>query len=142
MIYKDLILALKGRREWIRIKNKYKVKDGILVLLMIDNNDNINYYALKHLDSFRRKKYMDKVLILTDKIKVSELLKKNPVDYTEVVLLESERCRALVKYYQLQEFYSGFILVSVSQPDGNTVDNMLKSNKLTEEELLLGSLYI
>ena len=142
MSYKHFSSALKGRYEWSRIKKEYKLKEGVLVLLMTDKNEKINYFALKHLDSYRTKKYMDSVIILTDQIRVQEMQQEMQTACTDVVWLDSDKCENLKKYYQLQLFYSYFLLVSVNQPDGNTVGNMLKSGKITEEELVLGSIYV
>lgn len=141
MILNDIIIALWGRFEWIRLKKEYKVKDGVLVLLMVDNRETVNSYALKHLECFRKKKYMDRVLILTDQNKVQIWGAEHQIKRTKIILMKTMQCNALLKYYQLQRFYSDFLVVSLTQPAGNTVGNMLQSEKMTEEELLLGSIY-
>ena len=142
MLRESLYMALRGRREWIRIERQHNIGEGTLVLLLPDESEKLNYYAMMHLNSYRMRKYMDKAVVLTNQTYVWNRGEEEPIQQVEIVLLEDWQCKALLQYYQLQCFFAYFVVVSMSQPDGNTVHNMLKSGKLTEEEILLGSIYV
>ena len=142
VLYESLHMALRGRREWLRIKRRYHVGEGVLVLLMPDKNEKLNDYALKHLNDYKVKKYMDRTVVLTNQTYVWRRWEEESIQQAEIVLLEDWQCKALLQYYRLQWFFAYFIVVSMNQPDGNTVHNMLKSGKLSEEEILLGSIYV
>lgn len=142
MLYKKFIYALKGRKEWLHLKKLYDIDADTLILFMPDCNEKINYYAIKHLESFMKKKYLNKSVIFTNQEYVKEVYRQILTPNSKMVYIEDELCKKIQCYYRLQWFHVNFYMISVFAPDGNTVGNMLKSTKLTEEELLLSSIYI
>lgn len=131
--------AFQGYRIWSRIDKKYH---SPLYILMPKEKDEYNYYALKHLEQFIKKKNVGEVVLVTcdeEAIAAVDLFVSEYKVKTEYI--SRKEAMQLIKYYALNEFTSRITIISFTEPYSTHAENLLGVNGVTKEDLVCFDVY-
>ena len=142
MIAKQLKAAFAGRSMWLKIKHEYDIDNGVYVLLMPENDQELNEQALKHIDNLVAHRKARGVVILTDKQWIAD----SAGDYSDKILavkkITEKEIDELLSIYALYEFTERLLVVSLTRPYGRKLFNTVGTLNVTKEDLVCLSIFV
>lgn len=114
----------------IRFKLSYKR----LLAIITEEDNEVNYFALAHLDELVKKGYGKEVIVATTNKFVQTNAKKLSKYCNRVFLMTNRQKNMILKCYQFSG--AGLLLVSLSQPFGNMNRNLIGVSNITKEDLV------
>lgn len=156
MALTDYWKALQGCFFWNKIDRKYCAS---IYILMPEEKDVYNYYALLHLRQFLEERGQQKAVVLTcDEEAIAALnlffpicnsagsrmpRAKEPVRecLVKAVYIGRNTAGKLLKYYALYEFTPRMVIVSLTRPYDTHAQNLLGLYGVGKEELVCFDIY-
>jgi hypothetical protein len=143
MIVRRLAATLAGRSMWLRLKRKYDVDDGVYVLLMPEDDEELNEQALSHIDDLVRHRRARGVVILTDNAHIKTNARAYSAKILDVCPCSPAQADKLLAFYEFYNFLERLLVVSTTKPFGRGLYKAQGVNGITKEDLVcLGILLI
>jgi hypothetical protein len=136
MIVKRLKAALLGRKMWLNLKNEYDVDDGVFVLLMPEDDQELNEQALKHIDDLIKYRKAKSVVVLTDKQWIIEKATSYSKNISAVKEVSYKEIDNLISLYELYGFTERLLIVSLTKPHGSKLKNTINIHGVTNEDIV------
>ncbi len=136
--------AFQGFLLWKWIDRKCHVP---MYILMPEEKDVYNYYALLHLDQFLQEKGLLEAAVLTcDEEAIAALnlffpIRNRAGSQIKAVHIRKGTAKKLLKYYALHEFTSRIAIVSLTEPYDTHGQNLLGLHGVDKEELVCRDIY-
>lgn len=141
MLINHYLKAWRGYRIWNRID---EAQHAPLYILMPEEKEEYNYYALLYLEEYLRRNGLHEAVILTcDEEAIAALglfVPDGSIKVKAVYISRTEALR-LIKYYALYEFTSRFVIVSLSEPYDTHGENLLGVRGVGKEDLVCFDIY-
>ncbi|GAA4725979.1 hypothetical protein [Brevibacillus fulvus] len=142
MLIKHFWNAWIGRREWKRLLKQYEMRQRqIYVLLMPEHDWELNEQALLHLDDFIDRRFAEGVVILAMDDRVVQAAPAYSDRIIAVRKYPEKLARYLLKYYCFYKFTDKFIIVSMTQPQGNRGSMIVGKSGVTVEDVVCLGIY-
>lgn len=141
--FRSVFFALIGRQQWLKLKKRYRIDDGVYVLLMADKDRELNKQALLHIDDliqFRRAKGI--VILTTDGWVISNAKKFSNGIISVERITEKETDYYYYYYYYSQSFSGQYIAITLTRSFGGDLTQAVGVNGVTKEDLVCLGLYI
>ena len=143
MILSAMFKALAGRRRWLKLKRKYNIDiNGYYAVMMPDADQELNEYALTHIDNFLSFRKGNGIVILTTDAWVAN----NADRFSDcIIAVEQITIRDFVyynSYYYYYNFSERFIMVSLRGNYGIRLSLAENVNGITKEDMTCLGLYI
>ncbi|GHV51069.1 hypothetical protein FACS1894216_04390 [Synergistales bacterium] len=143
MILKRLSAAFAGRSFWMNLKREYDVDNGVYVLLMPEDDQELNEQALRHIgDLLEYRRAAVGVVILSDKAWVLD----NAGAYSDKILAVREVSAKIIdnllSFLELYAFSERLLVVSLTKPYANNLHEMLGIHGVTKEDLVCIAIFI
>lgn len=117
-----------------RLSDMYMLSPARTLVVISEEDDEVNYYALSHLDEYVASIYAQEVVLFTS----SQFVEKNAVKLTKkitkVVSCQPGEIDEVLAYYRLGTDYMNFI--SLCRPEENTADRLVGEAGITKEDLI------
>lgn len=112
----DFELAGQGKEIWKKLEEKYNVDDEWLIVMLAPDNDNVNNLVLQKVPRYLKRKYIDRVLLITvDECQISDISGKE----IELERITGKEMETLLKYYRLVQFSKNIVVTAMEEPYGN-----------------------
>lgn len=142
MLLKHFWLSWLGRREWIKISNKFDIKNKqIFVLLFPEKDSALNEKALIYLNEFIENRIAEGVVILSVDERVAKVARNYSDKIIDIIKYPEKRAKYLMKYYTFYKFSEKLIIVSLTQPEGNIAYKAAGTNGVTIEDIVCLGIY-
>jgi hypothetical protein len=128
---RQIYAAYRGRRLWAGLERKYKVDQGVYVLLMPEDDAELNAAALGHVEDLVADRRARGVVLVGE----GSMSKPGP----GIVGTESwteRQIDELIAYYELHNFSERLLIVSLTKPFGNGLHRLLGRQGVNKEDLV------
>jgi hypothetical protein len=129
-----IFAAYRGSRLWAGLKRKYKVDEGLYVVLMPEDDAELNAAALGHIEDLVADRRARGVVLVTQG--TGEAAAEHPAGILRTEAWTERQIDALIAYYELHNFSDRFLIVSLSKPFGNGLHRLLGRQGITKEDLV------
>lgn len=133
---KKIYAAYRGSRLWARLKRKYKVDEGLYVVLMPEGDAELNAAALGHIEDLVADRRARGVVRVVDRTGGSDAAAQRPAGIVGSEAWTTAQIDALIAYYELHNFSDRFLIVSLTKPFGNGLHRLLGRQGITKEDLV------
>ncbi len=128
---REIYAAYRGTRLWAGLERKYKLDQGIYVLLMPDDDPELNAAAVDHIDDLLADRRA-KGVVLVGNLPATDL---SP----QIVGTEpwtSGQIESLIRLCELYGPSDRLLIVSLTKPFGNGLQHLLGRQGITKEDLV------
>ena len=142
---RQIYAAYRGSRLWARLERKYKMDQGVYVLLMPEDDPELNAAALGHIEDLVADRRAQGIVLVSDCSR-SQRPSSESGDSAAgferapgIVGTESWRTGqidALIAFYELYTFTDRLLIVSLTKPFGNGLHRLLGRQGVTKEDLV------
>jgi hypothetical protein len=145
MLLRQIYAAYRGSRLWAALERKYKVDEGVYVLLMPEDDAELNAAALEHVEDLVADRRARGVVLVTDGSAPRPLVSQPAASETTpqhspgIVGTESwtgSQIDALIAFCELHNFSERLLIVSLTKPFGNGLHRLLGRQGVTKEDLV------
>lgn len=140
---RQVYAAYRGSRLWAGLARKYKVDQGVYVLLMPEDDVELNAAALKRIDDLVADRRAQGVVLVSDSSSPapigSELGDPGADPSPNIFGTESwtaSQIDALIAFYELCSITDRLLIVSLTKPFGNGLHRLLGREDVTKEDLV------
>jgi hypothetical protein len=142
---REIYAAYRGTRLWARLERKYKLDQGIYVLLMPDNDPELNAAALGHIDDLVSDRRAQGVVLVGDfaAAELASSASRSPDSAADrsphIVGTESWTSGQIDALLTLCELYGPsdrLLIVSLTRTFGNNLHRLLGRQGVTKEDLV------
>ena len=130
------LAALAGRREWLRIRRRFNVDNGLYVLLMPESDIELNRQALRHIDDLLAARCGGGVVVVTGDAWVLERAPGFSRNILAVVEADAGVMERMMIYYEFYKFSERLLIISLDRPYGNRVRLALGRRGITVEDVV------
>ena len=133
---RQIYAAHRGSRLWGGLERRYKVDQGVYVLLMPEDDAELNAAALAHIEDLVADRRAQGVVVVRD-CSSSQPVPSELGD--SIVGTESWTGRdidALISFYELCSITDRLLIVSLTKPFGNGLHRLLGRHGVTKEDLV------
>ena len=128
-------IARKGREIWRKIKLQYSIGYKDIVYFMPHIESEINNYAMLHSEEHLKLKHANRLVVITiECLEIKNILKL--YENICIVYISEEEMHALLKYNDMTTFSSQVDVSSLQYGSDCNIENLLKYEKFTKEELV------
>lgn len=143
-LLRRLYSAWRGRSLWHSLVRDHDLDDGAYVLLMIEDDDELNRLALRHIEDLVADRGARGVVILTDRPDVAAAADAvracSPI--LAVARISSKQVDALLALSELYRFTHRLLVVSWTRPFGSDLRAALGVHGVTAEDVLCLSMLL
>lgn len=133
--------AWYGRKIWRRLKKKYHINYTKVVIILNENNEEWNQYALLHITDYMKQKSASKAIVIyTENVPYTHIEKYCQKDFY-IIKEQEEKILYLNKYYVFARFFDNIVFVSLSYPKDNNANEIIHNGIITKEELICLGFY-
>lgn len=139
-LLKRAFICIKGAFLWRRLLRKYKEINNTAVII-IPENDDCRYFALKYLDRMLCAMKFDNAVILSCDEEIARIAESFSDKISRVVDFSVKKSKILEQYYMLFEFDRRIIFASLDIPKGRCGSKLIGLKGLTAEEVFAIGVY-
>lgn len=132
--------AVKGKCLWSLVKIKGRVDQDTVVIFLLEEDDELNYYALLHLPDYVKRKLCDKAVIVSRPELFYDIGCNIDLAITHLTMKE-KKIEYILKYYCLVKFYDKVVFVSLNRPESNHGNMIVGKHGVTKEDIICLGLY-
>ena len=142
---REIYAAYRGTRLWAGLERKYKLDEGLYVLLMPDDDPEVNAAAVEHIDDLIADRRAKGVVLVGNSataglVSAASVTPASPTDRSShIVGTEAWTGRQLESVIRLCELYGPsdrLLIVSLTKPFGNGLQRLLGRQGVTKEDLV------
>jgi hypothetical protein len=144
-MFRQVYAAYRGSRLWAGLERKYKVDQGVYVLLMPEDDAELNAAALERVDDLVADRRARGVVLVSDCSSPAPIGAElgdsgaDPERSRNIVGTESwtaSQIDALLAFYELCSITDRLLIVSLTKPFGNGLHRLLGREEVTKEDLV------
>lgn len=136
LIQEKINLAIQGRKFWIDLETEDDFKENDVILFFPDKGTACNDYVLENMSEFFEKRKISKAFILSVEERVCRICEQEFSNICCCKQISDAEAEQLLAYYALQEFSSGFLVISLDVPKGRFGRSIAEINGMTEREIV------
>lgn len=141
-MYKKIIRMLYGAFIWKMMCLRFQIDYKKVVVVLVNENEMLDYYAMMHLKNYMNRKYAEEALILFDDKKVYKMVKSMRLDVrVKLYRYPVKRIKRLYEYYSFYKFFDNIVFTYTTQPKDNQLGKALKETQVNEEDAVCLGLY-
>lgn len=121
-------------RGAIKLADTYNLSPAKTLVVIAEDDDEVNYYAMAHLDEYVASIYAQEALLFTSSKFVEQNAKNLSKNIAEIIFCGEREIEEILSYYRLGCEYVNFI--SLCRPEENTADGLVGASGITKEDLI------
>jgi len=132
--------AWAGRNVWRRLRRKNGIRKKDIAIFLIERDEELNDFAIRHAEEFRRKKFGGRVFFISP---YREALQQIPDQFATLgrIQISVNDCEKIKKYYQLVKFSDYTCFITLSWPESNWAYRLLDRNGVDKEAIVCLGFY-
>ena len=139
---KKVLHILRGKRYWNWLRLRYAITYKKVVLVLTGDNEKLDYYCLKYLEDFIRRKYANSAIIISPDEKVLKNVAKMKFSFPiELCLMDKMKMTLLYDFYSYMKFFDNIVFTYTSIPKDNLLGKILAETNVNEEDAACLALY-
>ncbi len=138
-MFGQIYAAYRGSRLWAGLERRYKLDQGVYVLLMPEDDAELNAAALGRIDDLVADRRAQGVVVVRDRSSEVGVEWADADDLASIVGTESwteRQIDALIAFYELCSITDRLLIVSLTKPFGNGLHRLLGRQGVTKEDLV------
>jgi hypothetical protein len=144
-MFRQIWAANHGRRLWAGLARRYKLDQGLYVLVMPEDDEELNAAAIGHVEDLVDDRRAQGIVLVGDAssrptvAQIAEDRAQGPEGLTSLVgteLWTARQIDALIAFYELYSFTDRLLIVSLTKPFGNGLHRLLGRQGATAEDLV------
>lgn len=141
-MFKRILHILHGKKYWNWLRLRYVITYKKVVLVLTGDNEKLDYYCLKYLEHFLKRKYAKSAIIISDDEKVLKNVEKMKFRFPiELCYLEKKRIELLYDFYSYMKFFDNIVFTYTDRPKDNLLGRILAETDVNEEDAACLALY-
>lgn len=146
-MFRATVHVLYGAFLWRMLRLKLGIDYKTVVLILVNENRKLDYYALAHLGDYMSRKHAESAVVLFCENETYRMAKSVLGEYEgagkEVRLCRCERKKveAVYDYYSFHIFFDNVAFTYISRPGDNLLGRVLEETQVNEEDAVCLGLY-
>lgn len=147
-MFKEALHILHGVFLWRMLRLKLRINYKKVVLVLVNENSELDYYALAHLEDYMNRKFADEAVVLyLDEEGIDHFAESVLAEYVsaekKVRLCKCSRrtVEAVYDYYSFHKFFDNLTFTFASHPKDNLLGKVLEKTQVNEEDAVCLGLY-
>lgn len=139
---REMIHIVHGAIIWNIFRLRFQVDEKKVVLVLVNDNEKLDYYALVHLKHYMERKYAKEAILLFDDRIVYKKAKKIKLEVpVRFCRWERKTIKWLYDYYSFYCFSDKIVFTYTDCPKDNGLGKLLRETQVQEEEAVCLGLY-
>ncbi len=146
-MFREMARMLHGAFLWAMLRFQCRIDYKKVVLVLVNDNRKLDYYALAHLGDYMDRKYADGAVVLFYDNKTCRLARKALAEYgsggkkVRLCRCAKKTIETVYDYYSFHKFFDNIAFTYVSRPKDNLLGRVLKETQVNEEDAVCLGLY-
>lgn len=141
-MYKKILRMLHSALIWKMMCLRFRIDYKKVVVVLVNENKKLDYYAMAHLKDYMQRKYAEEALVLFNDKKVYKMVKGMGLDVrVKLYQYPAKRIERLFEYYSFYKFFDNIIFTYTTRPKDNQLERALKETPINEEDAVCLGLY-
>lgn len=141
-MFKETVQIVYGALSWKVMRIRFRINYKKVILVLVNENRKLDYYAMVHLKDYMQRKYADEALILYADKTVSHMIRSIKTGVNKKVCQYPEKkIRRIYRYYSFFKFFDNIVFTYTTSPKDNQLGRVLKETQVNEEEAVCLGLY-
>lgn len=139
---KQSLMIIKGYIIWLQFRVKEHLDDKKFVLIVTEENEKVDQYALKYLDYVMERKYAKEALIVVSNPesakKVSRYHYKHQI---KIKIMPFQKIKLFYRWYCLDGRRKNVVFTFVKTNKDNLLERFINETDINEEDVICLALY-
>lgn len=141
-MFKEMLHILRGSILWAALKARLQLNHRKVVIVLVDENKTLDYYAMVHLSNFMDRKFADEAIILFDNKATGKMAGSvKAAANKKLYYLPEKLVELLYDYYSFYKFSDKVVFTYTERPRDNLLGRALKETGVNEEDAVCLGLY-
>ena len=136
------LMIIKGYIIWLQLRVKEHLDDKKFVLIVTEENEKVDQYALKYLDYVMERKYTKEALVIVSNQgtakKVSKYHYKHQI---KIKIMPFQKIKLLYKWYCMDGRRKNVVFTFVKTNKDNLLEHFINETDINEEDVVCLALY-
>ncbi|MCI8949850.1 MAG: hypothetical protein HFG49_07365 [Lachnospiraceae bacterium] len=137
-----MIHILHGAIIWDIFRLRFQIDKNKVVLVLVNDNEKLDHYALVHLKHYMERKYAKEAIVLFDDRSVYQrAVRINQSVPVRFCRWDKKKIKWLYDYYSFYNFSDKIVFTYTDCPKDNRLGKLLRETQVQEEEAVCLGLY-
>nr|WP_302141911.1 hypothetical protein [uncultured Schaedlerella sp.] len=139
---KELLQIGHGAVLWRGLQNRLKIHYKKVVLVLVNENPELDYYALRHLEDYMHRKCAKEAILLFSQRQTGQMIQRlGQRRDIKAYKCPEEKIQKLYGFYSFYKFFDNIVFTYASKPKDNQLGRVLKETSVNEEDAVCLGLY-
>lgn len=141
-MFKEAVQMFYGALSWEIMRIRFRISYKKVILVLVNENRELDYYAMIHLKDYMQRKCANEALILYADKNVHHMICNIKAGVHKKVYPYSEKkLRRIYRYYSFYKFFDNIVFTYITSPKDNQLGRVLNETQINEEEAVCLGLY-
>lgn len=146
-MFRETAHMLYGAFLWKMLRLRLRIDYQKVVLVLVNENRKLDYYALAHLEDYMDRKHADGAVVLFYDDETCGLAQEVLEDYgnakktVRLCRCNGRTIEAVYDYYSFHKFFDSIAFTYAFRPKDNMLGRVLEETQVNEEEAVCLGLY-
>ncbi len=141
-MFKETLCILHGAFQWEILKLRLGINHRKVVVILVNDNKRLDYYAMVHIGDYMRRKYAKKAVVLLDDKKTFKMAGSvNKIPNVKIYRYPKKSIELLYGYYSFYKFSDEIVFTYTDTPRDNRLGKVLEETGINEEDAICLGLY-
>lgn len=139
---KEILAILHGAFIWEIFCMRFCINEQKVILVLVNDRERLDHYALAHLEDFMHRKYAKQAIILFhDKTVYRQIKRMHLKVSVRLCCWPEKKMKMLYDYYSFYKFSDKIVFTYTDKPKDNQLGKVLRETRIREEEAVCLGLY-
>lgn len=139
---KRILRILHGWFFWSVFRLWHRVSYRCAILVLANENQDLDRWAVFHFHDFMKRKYADRGIIIWNGHGTEPLIQvKNPLGRIVLKQISANKIDLLYDYYSFDKFFENIVFTITAKPEENLLGRILEETEVNEQDAVCLALY-
>lgn len=135
-------MIIKGYIVWLQFRVKEHLDDKKFVLILTEENEKVDQYALKYLDYVMERKYAKEALIIVSNRESAKRVSRYPYKHQiKIKIMPFQKIKLFYRWYCLDGRRKNVVFTFVKTNKDNLLECFINETDINEEDVVCLALY-
>lgn len=141
-MFRRALVILCENLQWHKLCMTYKINYKKVVLVLINENSRLDYYAVVYLERFVKRKYAEEAIIFFHDPESKKMIDgfRFPFE-VKTIFYPLEKIEKLYDYYSFEKFFDNIVFTYTTSPKYNLLGRVLEETEVNEQDAVCLALY-
>lgn len=125
-----------GRKYWIDLLDKYSVTKKDMIIFLVNDSQEYNYYTLKYLKAFKENNKLNNIFIVSDIEGIETYVKENASTDVTFISCNEEQRIGICRLYRLYKFSRQIIINEFENTSDVSADRLVGVGDITVKDIV------